>query len=311
MSTRVFRGTLISKPRYEEALVEHLAGVHPGAGGLLGEDHANQAEHRPAGSSWSSHARKRTMSNASLKGCGMEHGKGMTRRGQRRVIETVEARADRRAPRARVSENRARETWAARGFRWRALPGCGSRRARSRRRRARSRERARSEARVREIASRGVRFARERRRWIRDARFARRFPGASSVEEAARSRESATRGNRVLTYHDGALGGRVVHLLQLADDLTDGVDRGGAVEGVQVELEVLHGLGEAEGVEAGVTGEGPSRYAGGSGLARSTACGWDRCCPGAWCRRSARAPSWRAPSWRAPSWRAPSCRRAR
>ena len=27
---------------------------------------------------------------------------------------------------------------------------------------------------------------------------------------------------------------------------------------------------------------------------RSTACGWDRCCPGAWCRRSARAPSWRA-----------------
>ena len=31
-------------------LVEHLAGVRPAdAGGLLGEDHTNQAEHRPAG----------------------------------------------------------------------------------------------------------------------------------------------------------------------------------------------------------------------------------------------------------------------
>ena len=169
--------------------------------------------------------------------------------------------------------------------------------------------RARSEARVREIASRGVRFAR-RRRWIRDARFARRFPGASSVEEVAIARVRDAR-DRVLAYHDGALGGRVVHLLQLADDLTDGVDRGGAVEGVQVELEVLHGLGEAEGVEAGVTGEDPSRYAGGSGLDshpfHSVRLGpmlpW-RLVPA-----GARAPSWRAPSWRAPSWRAPSCRR--
>jgi len=70
----------------------------------------------------------------------------------------------------------------------------------------------------------------------------------------------------VLTYHDGALGGLVVHLLQLADDATVGVDRGGAVEAVQVELEVLHGLGEAEGVEAGVTGEGPVEVRGRLGV---------------------------------------------
>jgi hypothetical protein len=68
------------------------------------------------------------------------------------------------------------------------------------------------------------------------------------------------------TYHDGPLGGRVVHLLELADDVTGRVDRRGAVEGVEVELEVLRGAGEAPGVEAGVAGEGPVEVRGGLGV---------------------------------------------
>ena len=58
------------------------------------------------------------------------------------------------------------------------------------------------------------------------------------------------------TYHDGPFGGLVVHLLQLADDASDGVDRGALVQGIKLELEVLHGLGKPGGVETGVTREG-------------------------------------------------------
>ena len=96
---------------------------------------------------------------------------------------------------------------------------------------------------------------------------------ASRETDRARVRAAGKKGPRYLgfypaknTHHDGALGGLVVHLLELADDAAVGVDRGGAVEGVEAELEVLGGLGEAERVEARVTGEGTVEVSRGLGV---------------------------------------------
>ena len=145
---------------------------------------------------WSSHSRKRTMSNASLKGCGGESRNGGNRgMGQRRVIATVEACPDGRAPETRVTRKPARrDETDARRFRSRRKPA-RRRRARSRRRRARVRDRTRSEPMDRKSASRGVRHELARRLSIRDARFARRFPGASGGAEIdiARARDARKR----------------------------------------------------------------------------------------------------------------------
>ena len=110
MSTRVFRGTLMLKPRYEGCSLSTLPAstqeMPVDCSAMITPTRPSMAQRE----CWSSHSRKRTMSNASLKGCEIEHGKGMARQ-----VSVESSRRSRREPTgerrdARVSENRARET---------------------------------------------------------------------------------------------------------------------------------------------------------------------------------------------------------
>ena len=75
MSTRVFRGTLMLKPRYEGCSLSTL----PASTQEMPVDcSAKITPTRPSMAQrecWSSHSRKRTMSNASLKGCADRDGR--------------------------------------------------------------------------------------------------------------------------------------------------------------------------------------------------------------------------------------------
>ena len=84
---------MISKPRYEGCSLSTL----PASTQEMPVDcSATITPTRPSIAQrecWSSHSRKRTMSNASLKGCEMEHGKGMTRQ-----VSVESSRRSRREP---------------------------------------------------------------------------------------------------------------------------------------------------------------------------------------------------------------------
>ena len=179
-------------------LVEHLAGVHPGdAGGLLGEDHANQAEHGPAGVLELALAEAHDVERL-VEGLCRSRREVVRREGQRRGIETV-GRGSTGERRRRASPEKTdieRDTRRDRFSTQRRKPA-RRQRARSRRGRARVRALARSDARVDASASRIGRLARARRREMGDARFARRFPARRERRENAIARARDARKPRV------------------------------------------------------------------------------------------------------------------